>query len=77
MLWGKWQRVAALASAIVGLQEAAWAQDHGYISAPLLSPHAAHSLDKAILVIGIPPLMIFAGIFFYFYRRQRSKPRSS
>lgn len=70
MSFGKWQRrLVALGVAVGSMQEAAWAQ-HGYVSAPILSPSAAHSLDKAILVLGIPPLMMFLGIFLYFYRRR-------
>lgn len=64
-------RLSVLGILTVSLQSVAWAQ-HGYMSAPILSPSAAHSLDKAILVIGIPPLMIFLGIFFYFYRRRKT-----
>lgn len=70
MTIGKWQRrLAVLAAAIVGLAPAAWAQ-HGYMSAPILNHKQAHSLDQAILVLGIPPLTIFIGILFYFYRRR-------
>jgi hypothetical protein len=72
---GKWRFWTALGVFLLSLQEAAWAQ-HGYVSAPMLSPSAAHSLDKAILVLGIPPLTIFIGIFVYFYRRQRANSRS-
>jgi hypothetical protein len=35
-----------------------------------LSKSAAHSLDKAILVIGLPPVFFFIGIFYYIYRRR-------
>jgi len=69
--FGKWRRLACIATAILVLQQAAWAQ-HGYVSAPMLNPSQAHSLNKAILVIGIPPLMLFIGILFYFYRRRAS-----
>ena len=35
-----------------------------------LSKSAAHSLDKAILVIGLPPVFFFIAIFYYIYRRR-------
>lgn len=37
-----------------------------------LTKGQAHSLDKAILVIGIPPVLFFIGIFYYIYRRRAS-----
>lgn len=37
-----------------------------------LSRSAAHSLDKAILVIGLPPVFFFIAIFYYIYRRRGS-----
>jgi hypothetical protein len=71
MSLGKWRRPAVFAAAALSFEGVAWAQ-HGYMSARMLNPSQAHSLDKAILVIGIPPLMMFLGIFFYFYRRRRA-----
>jgi len=35
-----------------------------------LSKSAAHSLDMAILVVGLPPVFFFIGIFYYIYRRR-------
>lgn len=37
-----------------------------------LNRHAAHSLDKAILVIGLPPVFFFVALFFYVRRRSRT-----
>jgi hypothetical protein len=64
----KWRRLAILVVALAIAVRTAWAQ-HGYVSAPMLDSKQAHSLDAAILVIAIPPLAIFIGILFYFYRR--------
>jgi hypothetical protein len=37
-----------------------------------LNKAQAHSLDKAILVVGLPPVFFFIGLFYYIYRRRFS-----
>jgi hypothetical protein len=36
-----------------------------------LTRSEAHSLDKAILVIGLPPIFFFIGIAYFVYRRRQ------
>ncbi len=76
MIFTKWRRLASVGATVLIFQTLAWAQ-HGYVSAPMLSHSAAHSLDMAILVLGIPPLTIFIGIFLYFYRRRKATSGNS
>ena len=50
----------------------AWAQGcvMCYTSASALNNNAAHELDKAIIVLFIPPVLMFLGIFAYIYKRR-------
>lgn len=67
--------LAAAAVAGVALWgRSAWAQGCVlcYTSASALNHHAARELDKAILVLGIPPVLFFVGIFGFIYRRRRA-----
>jgi hypothetical protein len=41
-------------------------------SALLLTKAGMHALDKAILVIGLPAIAIFIGIFVFLYRRRQA-----
>jgi hypothetical protein len=36
----------------------------------VLTRSEAHSLDKAILVVGLPPIFFFIGIAYFVYRRR-------
>lgn len=69
MLKAKWPRLLAFAASFLVLESAAWAQ-RGYVSKPPLNPSQALSLEEAIVILGIPALAIFIGIFVYFYRRR-------
>ena len=66
--------LAAAASMVLLIGQSAWAQGcvMCYTSASALNHHAAHELDKAILVLGVPPVLFFTGIFTFIYRRSRT-----
>lgn len=64
--------LAAVVAAVLSLGQSAWAQGcvMCYTSASALNKSGASALDKAIIVLWIPPVMIFCGVFFYIYRRR-------
>ncbi len=72
----KWFRAAGMAAAALAalplFSRSAWAQGCVlcYTSASALNKNAAHELDKAILVLGVPPVLFFVGIFTFIYRRR-------
>jgi hypothetical protein len=70
-LRGKIGLGAALAG-VLSLSQSAWAQGCVlcYTSASALNKNAAHELDKAIITLWIPPVLLFGGIFFYIYKRR-------
>lgn len=65
----------AMAAAVVGAlvaSPAAFAQGCAlcYNDASAASPHGIAALRHGILVLAIPPMLIFAAIFFTLYRRR-------
>jgi hypothetical protein len=74
MLLGNLGSLAGVASAFPGLGKSLWgvACAECYITSSTLGGTAAHALDKAVLVLGLPPLAMFLSIFFYFRRRSRA-----
>lgn len=64
----------AAGAAVVAFGQAARAQGcvMCYTSASALNGGAARALDKAILVLFIPPALIFVGIFVFIYRRRKA-----
>ncbi len=67
-------RAAAVFLALVAFGQSAWAQGCilCYDNASALNKKGIHALDKAILVIGIPPVLLFIAIFVYIYRRRHA-----
>jgi hypothetical protein len=65
---------AAFAAGILLLGQSARAQGcvMCYTTALQLNKSGATALDKAIIVLWIPPALIFSGIFAYVYRRRGS-----
>jgi hypothetical protein len=64
--------LAAVVAAVVSFGQSAWAQGcvMCYTSASALNKSGASALDKAIIVLWIPPALIFFGVFFLIYRRR-------
>lgn len=68
------RRSPVAAAALLATCQSAWAQGcvMCYTSASALNGGAARSLDKAIIVLFIPPALIFLGIGVFIYRRRKS-----
>jgi hypothetical protein len=64
--------LGAVAAGVLSLGQSAWAQGcvMCYTSASALNKSGASALDKAIIVLWIPPAMIFFGVFAYIYLRR-------
>lgn len=72
--------LAALGATVIALAPAALAQGcvMCYTSASAAGQRGEHALDKAILVLLIPPLLLFIGILvFAFHRSQASSARAA
>jgi hypothetical protein len=63
-----------MALAVAALAQSAWAQGCAlcYTSASALNKSGIHALDKGIIVLFIPPVLIFAGIFAFLYIRRHA-----
>jgi hypothetical protein len=74
MFLAELSNLAGSATALSGLGKSMWALGCAecYTTSSALSGGAAHALDKAILVLGIPPLLMFLSILLYLYRRGRA-----
>ncbi len=68
MRWLKWFAVPLM----LAVAPAALAQGcvMCYTTAASQGPRAIHALNQAILVLLLPPLAMFAGIFGFIYRRR-------
>jgi hypothetical protein len=66
--------LTALAATIVAFAPAAFAQGcvMCYTSASAAGKRGEHALDKAILVLLIPPLLLFVGILIFAFRRSHA-----
>src|SRR5579884_4566450 len=66
--WWMWLAVPA----VLGWTEVARAQGCAicYNSASALGSRGIHALNQGILILLIPPLLFFLGIFAFFYRRR-------
>lgn len=66
--WWRWLAVPA----VLGWTEVARAQGCAicYNSASALGSRGIHALNQGILILLIPPLLFFIGIFVFFYRRR-------
>ena len=64
--------LGAAVAGVLSFSQSAWAQGCVlcYTSASALNKNAAHQLDKAIITLWIPPVLLFGGIFFYIYKRR-------
>jgi len=73
-MMGKSGNSAGIAAFSLGFGKSTWALACAecYLTSSALTGSAGHALDKALLVLGIPPLMMFLGILFYFHRRSRT-----
>ena len=69
---GRW--AAVVAATLLMLGQSAWAQGcvMCYTSASALGGNGSRALDKAILVLWIPPALIFFSIFGLIYRRRKA-----
>ena len=67
-------QIATAFLVFLALGQSAWAQGCilCYDNASALNKKGIHALDKAILVIGIPPVLLFIAIFVYIYRRRHA-----
>jgi hypothetical protein len=74
MLLGNLGSLAGVAAAFPGLSKSLWAVACAecYATSSALGGTAANALDKAVLVLGLPPLAMFLSILFYFRRRNRA-----
>ena len=66
--------IAGVAAFLPGLGKSVWAMACAecYLTSSVLTGNAGHALDKAVLVLGLPPLTMFLSILFYLHRRSRS-----
>ena len=66
--------IAGVAAFLPGFGKSMWAMACAecYLTSSVLTGSAGHALDKAILVLGLPPLTMFLGILFYLYRRSHT-----
>jgi len=73
-LRGKLGNFAGVAAILPGFGKSMWvlACAECYETSSALTGSAGHALDKAVLVLGIPPLTMFLGILFYLHRRGRA-----
>lgn len=64
--------LGAVLAGVLSVAQSAWAQGcvMCYTSASSLNKSGASALDKAIIVLWIPPAVIFFGVFFLIYRRR-------
>ena len=64
--------LGAAVAGILSFSQSAWAQGcvMCYTSASALNKNGATALDKAIIVLWIPPALIFWGVFAYIYKRR-------
>ncbi len=67
-------QAAAAFLVFLALGQSAWAQGCilCYTTASSLNKKGIHALDKAILVIGLPAVFLFIGIFVFLYRRRNA-----
>jgi hypothetical protein len=66
--------IGATVAGVLSLSQSAWAQGcvMCYTSASALNKSGATALDKAIVVLWIPPALIFFGVFAFIYRRRNT-----
>jgi hypothetical protein len=65
---------AVVTTTLLALGQSAWAQGcvMCYTSASALGKSGSQALDKAIIVLYIPPALIFFGIFAFVYHRRKA-----
>jgi ABC-type sulfate transport system permease subunit len=69
-----WQGKLPALAALVALARSAFAQGcvMCYTSAASQRPRAIHALNLGIIILLIPPVLIFLGVFAFFYLRRNA-----